>query len=449
MYGVSPAGGVRMKVQGLWSRTTLALLGAALIALALQLAVGARPVYPAPFTGGGFTTNAVVTPLSGPPGSAPSATISVTSTDAMNVLVDVEVFSAAGARIHQNTFDNQAFAAGQTREFRVTWNVPAVTPAGTQIVKVGIFTAGWGTLFHWNDYAGTYAVFNLATPTGDVIKIMPLGDSLTDGFNIPGGYRTELWARLRADGRNIDFVGSLQNGPASLPDKHHEGHSGWRIDQIAAAVQNWLTVYQPHIVLLLIGTNDVAQDYELATAPDRLSGLIDQITATLPETHLIVGSIPRMGAPQDLAQVQAYNAAIPGLVDGKRAAGKRVSFVDIFSVIAVADLHTDFTHMATSGNTNLASAWYAALQPVLSPAPPPPAATPTATPPPRLPGDASGNGSVAMEDALVTAQCVVRAIDCRRIDEKAADVNCSGTLTIGDALIIASRVLLLSTTFPC
>lgn len=36
-----------------------------------------------------------------------------------------------------------------------------------------------------------------ATP----IRIMPLGDSITDGYNVPGGYRIDLEDELAADGR--------------------------------------------------------------------------------------------------------------------------------------------------------------------------------------------------------------------------------------------------------
>src|SRR4051794_38567237 len=48
------------------------------------------------------------------------------------------------------------------------------------------------------------------------VRIMPLGDSLTDGQDIPGGYRIDLWARFAADGEPINFVGSQANGPPSL-----------------------------------------------------------------------------------------------------------------------------------------------------------------------------------------------------------------------------------------
>ncbi len=43
---------------------------------------------------------------------------------------------------------------------------------------------------------------------------MPLGDSITEGTQVPGGYRIGLWQRLAAAGYRNDFVGSQFNGPA-------------------------------------------------------------------------------------------------------------------------------------------------------------------------------------------------------------------------------------------
>src|SRR3954451_5402213 len=87
----------------------------------------------------------------------------------------------------------------------------------------------------------------LAESNGGV-KIMPLGDSITDGYNVPGGYRINLWQRLAAGGDTTDFVGSGFNGPASLGDHDHEGHSGWRIDQIDANIVGWLQAYAPRTI---------------------------------------------------------------------------------------------------------------------------------------------------------------------------------------------------------
>src|SRR5436305_15244721 len=80
------------------------------------------------------------------------------------------------------------------------------------------------------------------------VRVMPLGDSITDGITVPGAYRIGLWQRLVAGGYTVDFVGSLSNGPASLGDHDHEGHSGWRIDQIDANSVTWLRNTTPHTV---------------------------------------------------------------------------------------------------------------------------------------------------------------------------------------------------------
>ena len=79
------------------------------------------------------------------------------------------------------------------------------------------------------------------------VRIMPLGDSITDGVQTPGGYRIGLWQRFVANGYREDFVGSLSNGPAALGDHDHEGHSGWRIDQIEYAERRQAAnVRRPH-----------------------------------------------------------------------------------------------------------------------------------------------------------------------------------------------------------
>ncbi len=65
------------------------------------------------------------------------------------------------------------------------------------------------------------------------IRLMPLGDSITWGLqsSTGNGYRGPLWSELAADGHPLDFVGTVRNGSMSDPD--NEGHSGYRIDQIA------------------------------------------------------------------------------------------------------------------------------------------------------------------------------------------------------------------------
>jgi lysophospholipase L1-like esterase len=210
----------------------------------------------------------------------------------------------------------------------------------------------------------------MATTTGTAnaesnggVRVMPLGDSITEGTQVPGGYRIGLWQRLTSNGYRVDFVGSQSNGPAGLGDHDHEGHPGWRIDQIDANIVGWLNTYQPHTVLLHIGTNDVLQNDNLSTAPNRLSALIDHIVATAPSAEVFVAQIiPLSNAGQDAA-ARTFNAAIPGIVQAKVNAGKHVHLVDMHSAVSTADL-TDGIHPTAAGYDKMAATWYTALRAV-------------------------------------------------------------------------------------
>ncbi|MFL6127304.1 SGNH/GDSL hydrolase family protein [Actinophytocola sp.] len=195
------------------------------------------------------------------------------------------------------------------------------------------------------------------------VRVMPLGDSITEGTQVPGGYRIGLWQRLAAGGYRVDFVGSQFNGPAGLGDHDHEGHPGWRIDQIDANIVGWLRTYTPHTVLLHIGTNDVLQNFSLAGAPARLSTLVDHITATVPDAEVFVATIiPLANAGQE-ANARAFNATIPGMVQSKAGAGKHVHLVDMHSALTAADL-TDGIHPTAAGYDKMAATWYNALRAV-------------------------------------------------------------------------------------
>ncbi|WP_432991284.1 RICIN domain-containing protein [Dactylosporangium sp. CA-233914] len=210
----------------------------------------------------------------------------------------------------------------------------------------------------------------LAESNGGV-RIMPLGDSITDGYNVPGGYRLNLWQRLAAGGYRADFVGSRFNGPAGLGDHDHEGHSGWRIDQIDANIVNWLHTYAPRTILLHIGTNDMNQNYDVANAPARLSALIDKIRANNATVELFVAKITPESDPTRESRVQAYNAAIPGIVAQK---GARTHLVDMHSAITTADL-ADGVHPNAGGYDKMGARWFSALQSV------PASLTPVGVPP--------------------------------------------------------------------
>ncbi len=222
--------------------------------------------------------------------------------------------------------------------------------------------------------------FAWITEYNSPLKIMPLGDSVTYGIigtndRDSGGYRTELWNKLVADGLKVEFVGSQSHGPDSLSNRNHEGHPGWTIRQIAASVNEWLNTFQPDLVLLMIGTNDTRKS-SIRTMIDELSALIDQITAHSPDTRLLVASIPPIHpvARPVLISLRAmyFNTAILSIVNSKVAQGKKVYFVDMRS-LTVNDLTASLSlnldnglHPNAQGYHKIANFWHDAILRVTS-----------------------------------------------------------------------------------
>lgn len=195
--------------------------------------------------------------------------------------------------------------------------------------------------------------------------IMPLGDSITAGVPLPlgGGYRIKLWQTLKKDW-NIQFVGSQYNGPASLGSKHHEGHPGYRIDQIAQLVNDKLAIYKPKMVLLYIGTNDAVQNRDIANADWRLQGLIQQIFRDHPTVHLLVAKLGPSTKSKINANIQRINAAIPEIVRFEQEQGHQIKLVDMSQVLTVHDIGDGGIHPTLEGYDKMADQWAKAIQPL-------------------------------------------------------------------------------------
>jgi len=203
-------------------------------------------------------------------------------------------------------------------------------------------------------------------------KIMPLGDSITFGYNAQdetqgqeGGYRFPLSQLLISAGLKFNFVGSQTSGPANWGYNSHEGHPAACIVDIANGIgQGWLSLAQPDMVLLMIGTNDINQTHsycgDVSTAPARLQALINSIFNLLPNVQLMVGSIPPFLGHE--VAVANYNASIKSTVNQFASQGKSVTFVDVNSALTENDLAIgDPIHPSDEGYQKIADKWACAI----------------------------------------------------------------------------------------
>lgn len=214
------------------------------------------------------------------------------------------------------------------------------------------------------------------------LKVMPLGDSNTQGSSSNGAYRTKLWQDFGSDPNKLVFYGSQQDGPPQLGSKNHEGHIGYTIARAPVGFGNLTDNIGgylhprlfPDVILLMIGTNDINLIYQVDQAPARLDHLIslisDRSTGLRPNAKLIVSNILpiddannqfRTGADFSANErVNAFNATIPGIVAAHRARGEQVFLNDINSTFMFADI-ADGLHPTSAGYDKLGDLWYRAI----------------------------------------------------------------------------------------
>lgn len=188
------------------------------------------------------------------------------------------------------------------------------------------------------------------------VRIMPLGDSITYGIGFSGSYRTALWKKLIADGDRINFVGSVSHGSGDLGDSDNEGHIGWEIGQLDANVIGWIAAYQPDIVLLHIGSNDIDHGVPADVMISRLSSLLNHIFIAKPTTYVIVSTLIPINRG-DQATWVAFNAAIPGIVAQFRSQGYKIVSVNMSNALTFDDLR-DGLHPDKAGYGKMATQWY-------------------------------------------------------------------------------------------
>lgn len=191
----------------------------------------------------------------------------------------------------------------------------------------------------------------------DFFNIMPLGDSITRGYGDPhwNGYRYDLQQRLAGlQGLNPNLVGPYRDG--TMGDNNHAGSSGWRIDQISAALDGWLAMHEPKVVLLMAGANDIGQRYQLDTAPDRLMALVERIRVARPSVRIFVASVTQFRDAENDVFVDAFNNSVSRKV--MDLGSDLVHFVPQHIIGDTPGDLTDNVHPTPCGYAKIAFVWW-------------------------------------------------------------------------------------------
>jgi len=195
----------------------------------------------------------------------------------------------------------------------------------------------------------------------NVVKIMPLGDSITRGWYGSAyrwGYRRPLYVSLTNGGYNFDFVGGQTDG--NFPDPQHEGHDGWQADNILPYLQGWLNTHQPDVVLLHIGTNDVTWNDADANEVNDILNVIDNYEADSNKgvTVVLARIIDRY--PND-PNTTTYNNDLNTMATTRIANGDNIIIVNMQYALNYSTDMADWLHPNDNGYAKMANVWYIAL----------------------------------------------------------------------------------------
>jgi len=255
------------------------------------------------------------------------------------------------------------------------------------------------------------AVLFFCLPPGmaqTVIRILPLGNSITRGetdgtisVNQMKGYRYDLQQLLQGAGYFIDYVGSESSGCSVFSDCQHGGIGGSRDQYVARLLLDgydlrngvqilvpprpYLDEYNPDIVLLHIGTNDITHESDPMSI-QQISYILDLVDQYETRSNrevivflaLIINRKKPWVAGSGAATTTAFNNYIKTIAQNRITAGDKIVIVDmendagfLYDDTDMADnLHPNangYAKMATLWNTSITANFNTA--PFISPIP--------------------------------------------------------------------------------
>lgn len=221
---------------------------------------------------------------------------------------------------------------------------------------------------------GLLAVMLASTPRlsrADTVTIMPLGDSITQGYRGRDSYRRDLWLKLIEAGADVDFVGSMKNNFTGAPahkdfDMDHEGHWGWRADQILEKIDSWAARFKPDIVLMHLGTNDMGSQQDIPETVVEIQKIIARLRRHNPGVTILVAQIIPVAFTSANMRIMKFNDALPDLAQALSSETSPIIIVNQFDGFDARRDTYDGIHPNESGIKKMVGTWAAALHNVFA-----------------------------------------------------------------------------------
>jgi hypothetical protein len=214
------------------------------------------------------------------------------------------------------------------------------------------------------------------------LRILPLGNSITQADRYRRSYRYNLWLKLIDAGIDFDLVGSINSNHKGNPiwpdykghsfDSDHEGHYGWRADEIVNGaggksnkLSEWLKDYTPDIVLMHLGTNDICQHQDSSTTADELKQIIEVLRADNPNVIILLSNLIPIRDRILNVLVVDFNIRINTIAKEMDTMDSPVFVVDQYGGFDAELDSYDKLHPNERGEEKMASKWFQSMQEIL------------------------------------------------------------------------------------
>jgi lysophospholipase L1-like esterase len=222
------------------------------------------------------------------------------------------------------------------------------------------------------------------------LKIMAVGDSITDDCVTNGAWRACLQKLLETNGYPITFVGRQTSAPTgAFNQTAHEGYCGAVIAPpgvLSYSVHGYdgtnvyaqlttrdaLTNSTPDLVLVLMGANDIGRGRDpWIVATNDMAKLLNIVFSNAPNANVILAKITSLQNAYAGSlnyglygsKVPIYNAALQQLVNQRRDAGQNVFLADMFSILDYFTMFlSDHLHPNPLGLQVIAGEWLTRIQ---------------------------------------------------------------------------------------
>uniref|UniRef100_UPI00269DB6A5 GDSL-type esterase/lipase family protein n=1 Tax=Nocardiopsis sinuspersici TaxID=501010 RepID=UPI00269DB6A5 len=210
-------------------------------------------------------------------------------------------------------------------------------------------------------------------PEGE-LRVMVVGDSLTQGSSGDYTWRHHLWSHLRDSGVEADFVGPYDgmyglaegepgNQDYAEPgfDTDHAARWGASAQELASDVAQVAAEYDPHYLLLLAGTEDILAGDGADRALAGIGEAVSTVRVVQGRTRFVLGELPPVEGTGDddriNAEIDRFNMGVVDLAGQLTADASPVVVARVAAGYVPAHDNWDETHPNTRGELKIAAAF--------------------------------------------------------------------------------------------